>query len=112
MPVPWYVYVVANHTQEELYIGVVKDRGTIRRPAGPIDSVESRWIVHCAGDTAAVGHWNCKTDDLELICHFTFDNQPDASDFAHDLERTKTLLRTRCPEAAKLHYRPILTSGI
>jgi predicted GIY-YIG superfamily endonuclease len=115
MACPWYVYIVANHTREEIYIGVVLDIGTDARPAGPKASVEDRWKDHCRGDTATISHWNCARDSTQLMGYCRTTSQRKASEYAHELERNAKSLARMCPEAAKLFdagYGIHLTAGL
>ena len=110
--VPWYIYIVANHTKKQIYIGVVKDRGTKNNPAGPKVSVNDRFRLHCKGDTKALEHWMCDIDDLDLLCVFESDKQEYASEFAHKLERDMRLLKKQCRNISKCPgYEVIETSG-
>ncbi|MFH0899239.1 MAG: hypothetical protein V2A73_01290 [Pseudomonadota bacterium] len=97
---PWYVYVGANHTRKEIYIGVCKDRGTASHPAGPRVSIGDRWASHCQGETDCINHWDCDNDDLKILCTFKADSQEKASASAHTLERDPSILAKRCAKVA------------
>lgn len=84
---PWYVYVVANHSLSEVYIGVKKDVGSASFPEGALESVRRRWRNHCAGKTKAVSDWDCAKHDLEYFGCRKRASQARASAFAHELER-------------------------
>lgn len=113
--VPWYVYFVANDDLREIYIGAVKDRGTVRSPAGAKASVQDRWRDHCAGNTQALAHWACKTEKLRLLCWQEHPDQEAASAAGHEAERDVLELALACPAAEKLlrkGYSVIQTSGV
>jgi hypothetical protein len=93
----WVAYVVANHTLDELYIGVLKCKATAVEA-----SLLTRWRAHCAGDTATIGHWECAEDDIELVCRSKSATERRASALAHELKREPEELALRCPTASRL----------
>ncbi len=98
----WATYVVANHTLDELYIGVLKCKATAVEV-----SLLTRWRADCADDTATIAHWECAEDDLELVCRSKSATLRQASAIAHELERERDELALRCPTASRL----VLTMG-
>lgn len=113
--IPWYVYVVANHSLEEVYVGVKKDIGRGGVQAGALESVRLRWRQHCAGKTKAVDDWDCAEHLLEYFGCRRRADQARASALAHELERDLDYLGQvfpRLDEYLDEGYEVIQTAGV
>ncbi len=98
----WYLYVVANHTVGEIFLGIAKDRGPPGDPVGPYASVPDRWDVPQRGTTKAGQAWDRGYHHLTTLCIFSFDSQEEASARGEELERDPTALADDCAAAGLL----------
>lgn len=81
------VYVVANHSRQEIYVGT--------------DMEATRdWRDHCRASAARLPGWLLDRDDLQLLASFR--RRPaQARSLAHELAQGGSRLRTYCLEAAE-----------
>lgn len=80
------VYVVANHSRQQIYVGMEPD-------------FAREWRDHCRGSAILPG-WQHERDDLQLLASFR--RRPEqARSLARELAQGGARLRTYCLEAAE-----------
>lgn len=96
----WFLYVVVNHTRQEIFVDITQDRTIVgRRRRSPAENVIEQLRLHSMVRPGPLKRWDFERDHLNWMVQSEALNKANAKRQALSLADSRALLTMLAPES-------------